>query len=466
MTVQTTKPTGTPTSLRPRLVLGGMALAAFLSVLNGTTVTASLEPLRLALGGSVAAIVWITTVYLIAAAVSLPLVGWLTDRFGARTVMLLAVGGFTAGSLLCSLAWDISSLTAFRVVQGLAGGMLEPVAMSIAALSTPAERMGRVMGFISMVINLGPVVGPILGSGVIAAGGWQWIFLLNLPLGALVAWVAWRHLPRGSGAREGARVDGIGLALLPLGFVMVLLGINRWGAQAHWMLTWPLVLTGGVLAALYVRHALRSAVPPLLDIRLLGIRPFAAGIGVMSTVGLTMYMQLTMLPLFGARELAGGVLGSDLGRAVPVSVLGVGMLVSMLWAARASDRLGTRPIVRAGAAGTLTMGVMIAGAHTWLPGDLMPWLIVLGVLLIGLTFGMIAAPTFAGLYRVLPAESVAQGNTSMFVVVQLFASAGVTVIGVLTGLGEAALPATYLVIATLAGITLLLSAALPGRMTA
>lgn len=460
------EPTAIRLDRRTRITLVGVALAAFVSVLNGTTVTALLGPLGTALQADLATIVWVTTSYLIAASLALPLTGWLTDRFGARTVMLVGVAGFVGGSLLCAFAWDVSSLIAFRLIQGAAGGMLEPTAMAIAGMITPRARMGRVMGLISMVINVGPIAGPLIGSLLINLGGWRWIFLINVPLGLVVAVIAWRFLDRGTGDRTGTRIDLIGLALLPPGFVLILLGINRWGAGADSLLTWPLCLVGLIMIAGYLRHALRTSTPPLLDVRLLRIAPFAAALMIMSAVGLTMYVQLTVLPLFGERALdqLAGLAG--FAQALPVAALGLGLLVSMTWSAGASDQRGPRVLVRVGATGTAVVAVLILLTRTTLPANAATPILFGLFVLVGLFFGCIAAPTFSSVYRVLPAADIAQGNTAMFIVVQLFASAGVTAVALITAVAPDVLGGAYLFVGVLALITLILSHWLPGRPVA
>ncbi|MDR6867613.1 EmrB/QacA subfamily drug resistance transporter [Microbacterium resistens] len=440
---------------RTRWAIAAMALAAFMAVLNGTTVTASLEAMGPALGTSISGAVWVTTVYLVAASAAVPLIGWLTTRIGSARVLQMALTGFAVGSLLCGFAWDLSSMLVFRVLQGVSGGMLEPAALAVIGLIAPVSRMGRVMGFVSLVINIGPVVGPLLGGVLVGAGAWVWIFWINVPLAALVGLAAWRLLPReeGSGDR-GARIDVLGLVLLPPGFVLLLLGLNRWGAGAELGVVIAFTVVGAALLALYVRHALRVDAP-LLDIRLLRIPSFAATLGVMSVVGLVMYTQLTVLPILAERSL--GL--EPLWRAVPVAVLGLGLLVSMTVAGSLSDTIGPRLLIRGGAAVTTVTAALIAFGH-----DRWPLAVVLGlVALLGLGFGSIASPAFASIYRVLPKRSVGQGTAALFITVQLFASAGVTVVGFLTEASANPATSAYILIAVAALAVTLVASLLPGR---
>ncbi|MDR2293844.1 MAG: DHA2 family efflux MFS transporter permease subunit [Microbacterium sp.] len=429
---------------RTRWAITAMALAALMAVLNGTTVTASLEAMAPALGTSISGVIWVMTVYLIAAAASVPLIGWLTARIGSARVLQLALVGFALGSLLSGFAWDLPSMIVFRVIQGVSGGMLEPAAMAIIGVITPTSLMGRVMGLVSLVINLGPVIGPLIGGVLVSGGAWQWIFWMNVPLAVLVSFAAWRLLPRQEQQSAGsAPVDVVGLVLLPPGFVLVLLGLNRWGAGASPLLVGGLVLAGLVLLAIYVPHALRTT-EPLVDIRLLRIPSFAAALGIMSAVGLVMYTQLTVLPILAQRSF--GL--APVWQALPVAVLGIGLLISMTLAGRLSDSIGPRVLVRGGAAVTAVTALLIAIGH-----DHWPIAVVLAlVALLGLGFGALAAPTFASLYRVLPKASIARGTAALFIMVQLFASAGVTLVGFLTEASANPASSAYFVIAGVAAV--------------
>ncbi|OSY39931.1 MULTISPECIES: MFS transporter [Pseudonocardia] len=437
-------------------VLVSMALAAFMAVLTGTTVTSTLEALGAELGAPISGVVWITVVYLVAASAAVPLVGWLSARWGPARLLQAALVGFALSSLLCGFAWDLNSLVVFRAVQGLSGGLLEPAAIAVVGLVTPADALGRVMGLVSLVINVGPVAGPLIGGALVGAGAWPWIFWLNVPLAVLVGLGAWRLVPGTRSTGDRAAVDVRGLLLLPPGFVLLLLGLNRAGAGSGAPTVAVCVLLGLALLAGYVRHALRAPAP-LLDVRLLRIPSFAAALGVMSAVGLVMYTQLTVLPALAVRSIG---LGPGW-QAFPVAVLGLGLMISMTSSGRVSDTTGPRILVRGGASVTAAAAILILAGHARWPAAA----VLAVVFLLGLGFGAVAAPTFAGLYRVLPRESMAQGTAALFIVVQLFASAGVTLVGFLTAASVDPVGTAYGVVAVAALLVVAAARLLPGRPT-
>ena len=136
------------------------------------------------------------TGYTLALASVIPLTGWAADRFGTKRLYLLAVVLFTAGSVLCSLAGSLEQLVAFRVLQGLGGGMLMPLGMTILTRAAGPERVGRVMAVLGIPMLLGPIFGPILGGWLIDAASWHWIFLINVPIGIVALVYAAIVLPK------------------------------------------------------------------------------------------------------------------------------------------------------------------------------------------------------------------------------------------------------------------------------
>ncbi|WP_261567654.1 MFS transporter [Frankia gtarii] len=440
----------------PALV--ALAGAAWLAVLDGTVVAVALGPLADAFGTPLTTVVWVTIAYLLAAATALPLLGWASARFGGRAVFLTGLGLFLLGSALCALARSPGMLIGLRVVQGFGGGLLEPSAMTLTAALATRESMGRMLGVMSTVVNVAPAGGPILGGLLLQTGHWQWLFVVNIPLGLLVGAAALAYVPAGrpdpAARRPGA--DLRGLALLTAGYLGVLFAVTRAGEQGG---GWPALAAaaaGIVLLAAYVRHAFTTTVTPALDLRLLRRPGFAASVAVMGLVGLIMYGQINALPVVGLEQ--HGLHGLDQG--LLVCALGLGLLVSMTTGGRISDRLGARALVRAGAATTATLLATFAATGEHLPLAAAAALFVA----VGLSFGLTAAPTVASLYRTLPPAEQPQGTTSVFMTLQLAASLGVALLSLLhsrAGTDWVALLFALLAVAA-AGIGLL-ATRLPGR---
>jgi len=444
--------------------LAAVAGSALLVVLDGTVVAVALDTLASSFEARIDQVVWATTGYLLAVAAVLPVLNYLTARFGSRVMFLAGLLLFMAGSGLTALAWSVPALVLFRVVQGLGGGLVEPTAMTLAAGFAPPGRMGRVMGVMSMVINVAPVAGPLVGGLLLQTGHWQWIFVINLPLGllALAAALAATKPATPSGAPTPSpgrtspvpRADIPGLLLLTVGFVALLFALNGSGGGGPSPAVTVTGVAGVLLLLLYVPYALRLRDrPPALDLRLF-VRPgFGPSLGIMGLVGLVMFAQLTSLPLFAAERFR----LSGLEQGVLVSALGVGLLVSMSAGGRLSDKVGARPLVMIGSAVTLAGALGFVLTHDELP---LPALYTLFVV-VGLGFGATAAPTVAGAFRLVGPGEQAAASTALFMTVQFGASIGVTLLGLLQAVVEDWVFWLFLVVAVAQAAVFTLGSRLP-----
>jgi EmrB/QacA subfamily drug resistance transporter len=425
--------------------LAAVAGSALLVVLDGTVVAVALDTLATSFEARIDQVVWATTGYLLAVAAVLPVLNHLTARFGPRVLFVVGLLLFMAGSGLTALAWSVPTLVLFRVVQGLGGGLVEPTAMTLAAGFAPPDRMGRVMGVMSMVINLAPVAGPLVGGLLLQTGHWQWIFVINLPLGllALTAALAATRTDRRTQPKASLipPPDIPGLLMLTVGFVAVLFALNRSAENGANVWTISAGVAGLFLLVLYVPYALRlGSRPPALDLRLFTRKGFGPSLGVMGLVGLVMFAQLTSLPLFAGERF--DLTGLEQG--VLVSALGLGLLISMSTGGRLSDSVGARPLVMIGSAVTLVGALVFVLTHNELA---LPGLYALFVV-IGLGFGATAAPTVAGAFRLLGPGEQAAGSTALFMSVQFGASVGVTLLGLLQAVVNDWVAWLFLVVAT------------------
>src|SRR3954467_9274023 len=203
-------------------------LGAIMSVLDTTIVNVALDTLSKDLHTSLNGIQWVVTGYMRALAAVIPVTGWAASRFGARRLYLISLVLFTAGSALCGLAWSSESLIAARVLQGLGGGMLLPIGQMILVKAAGPRNLPRVMAAIGVPIILAPVFGPTLGGLLLEHAGWQWIFLVNVPIGAVALVTALRLLPHDA-PEEAGSLDAIGLVLIAAGLVGVTYGLAESG---------------------------------------------------------------------------------------------------------------------------------------------------------------------------------------------------------------------------------------------
>lgn len=397
-----------------------MVLGAIMAILDATIVNVGVETLGGHFGAPLASVEWVATGYLLAFALTVPVSGWAAERFGARTVWLTGLTVFLLGSALSALSWSIGALIAFRVLQGIGGALLEPTMLTLLARLAGPDRAGRLLGLIGGLLPLGPVFGPMLGGLLLSGLPWQWMFLVNLPLGVASLVLSARRLPADEPG-AAARLDVRGLLLLPPGFAALVYGLSGAAARGfgspHVLV--PLAL-GAVLLAAYTVHGLRRA-DALLDLRLFASRGFTASVVSMFGVGAMLFAVLFAVPLFFQRGRDTGVLSTGF----LLAAVGVGAFIGMPLAGRLSDKVGARPLVPLGAA------VAGAGAVVFTLGSVPTAVLVPVMVAMGVGYGFIGAPSMAAVYRSVPAASVPSATGAIYILNQLGAAVGVAVVALL-----------------------------------
>jgi len=286
--------------VNPWIVTVSVMMATFMELLDTTVVNVAIPHISGNLAATVDEGTWVVTSYLVANAIVLPMSGWLARYLGRKKLLLLCVSGFTATSLLCGLATSLSTLIFFRVLQGLSGGGLQPLAQAILLESFPRKKHGQAMAAYGVGILLAPILGPTLGGWITDNYSWRWIFYLNLPIGAFSLVMMNRfvfdpHYIR----RSAGRVDLWGIGLLALGFgtLQVVLDTGQrkdWFASNYIRFFAILCVIG--LVALVVREL--RAKDPVVDLRALADRSFSAGVFLITQLGFVLYASLVLLPIY------------------------------------------------------------------------------------------------------------------------------------------------------------------------
>ena len=260
-----------------RRTLFVLILGSLMSSIDATVTNIALHSIGRDFHSRVVATQWVISAYVLTLAAVIPVSGWAARRFGARTVYTAALAGFAVSSALCATATSLPELVLYRAVQGIAGGLLLPLAQLIAAQVGGPSRMGQTSSRIWMASSAGAILGPSLGGLLISALSWRWIFLINIPIGGLAALAALRMLPATPRSRAG-RLDASGLVRLSVALPALLFALEQsalGGGLASGRTLIPLIC-GAALLLDFVRHSGRVA-HPLLDISLLRRRLFATG---------------------------------------------------------------------------------------------------------------------------------------------------------------------------------------------
>ncbi|MFE3650374.1 MDR family MFS transporter [Streptomyces sp. NPDC059152] len=366
-------------------VMSGLVLSMFLGALDQTVVAAALRTIADDLHGLTSQ-AWVTTAYLITATIATPLYGKLSDIHGRRPVYLAAIALFTAGSLLCGTAGSIYELAAFRAVQGIGGGGLISLAMTIVAdITTPRER-GRYQGYFMAVFGGASIVGPLVGGAfadratLLGIAGWRWIFLINVPL-AVAAAVAIVRVLRFPHQPVRHRLDYPGALALTVGLVPLLTVAEQgrtWGWDAPQALL--AYATGGLGLVAFVVVERRMGDAALIPLRLFRIRTFRLGVGLHFVVGIGMFGAMTTLPLY--LQLVRGMTPMAAGLATLPTVaanLAITLLVGRLIA-----RTGRFKVHLVAGAGSLTAAMLVFAT---LREDSPLWQAMVGMALMGAGLG-------------------------------------------------------------------------------
>ena len=275
-------------------------LATFMEILDTTVVNVSIPHIAGNLASTNEEGTWVVTSYLVSNAVVLPISGWLAKYMGRKRLLLTCVAGFTVTSLCCGLAASLPQLIIFRVLQGLTGGGLQPLAQAILLETFPKERHGHAMAAFGIGILLAPILGPTLGGWITDNYSWRWIFYLNLPVGVLSLFLMNRFVSDPHYIKhDGGKVDlwGIGFLALGIGSLQVLLDTGErkdWFSSQYIRMFTVMCVVG--LVALVIRELMTDH--PVVDLRVLKNRSFAAGVFLISMLGFVLYSSLVLLPLY------------------------------------------------------------------------------------------------------------------------------------------------------------------------
>jgi EmrB/QacA subfamily drug resistance transporter len=400
-----------------RLIAGVVTLGLVMAVLDTTIVNVALDTLSKDLHAPLMTIQWVSTGYLLSLAATIPLSGWVTERFGSKRTWIASIALFAVGSALCALATSAGELIVFRVLQGLGGGMLLPVGFTLVAQSAGPRRIGRALALIGMPILLAPIFGPIIGGLIVDSAAWQWIFVVNVPIAIAAIVAAARVLEPDAGRADAGALDWIGVASLCPGVAGIVFGLSETESQGgigHPIAFVPIV-AGLVLVGLFVWRSLRAA-RPLIDLRLFGSRGFRAAATATFLLGAVLFGTLLVLPLYyqvdrGQSALDAGLL---------LAPQGIGAALMLPVSGRLTDRLGGGPVLVAGCtlAALATVPLVFVSDHT-------PYALLGVVLLVrGLGLGASIQPATAAAYALLDSSQVPRATAALTTLRQIGGSIG------------------------------------------
>ncbi len=405
--------------------LGVILTSGALAVVFDTTiVSVALRILATELEVSVATIQWVTTGYLLALGMAVPLSTWALERFGGRRTWVFSLTLFLAASVGSALAWDAASLIGWRVVQGIAGGLLMPTMGTLMMQAAAGRAVGRTVSIAMLPLTAGPILGPLVGGVVLTHLSWRFMFWINVPLCMVGLALAWIFLPDSPTPLRKARLDTVGFLLLAPAIAGLLLGLTNAGRLGRFVDEQVLVpaFVGAVLVVLFGVHALRRD-EPLVDLRLLRHRSLATASSALFFNAVAIYGPLLLLPIYylegrGASALSAGAI------LVPEAI---GTALGLGTAGWLTDKLGPRH-----AAVAATVLVTLATIpFVFVTARTSGWLLTMWLFLRGVGLGAVGVPAMTGAYQGLARGEIGHSTVLTRTVVQIGGALGTAVLAVI-----------------------------------
>ncbi len=392
-------------SFNPWLVAVSVMLATVMEVLDTSVANVALPHISGNLSATTEEATWVLTSYLISNAIILPATSWIGRFIGRKRFLIICIVIFTAASALCGAAPNIETLIIARILQGMGGGALQPIAQAVLLESFPPARRGVAMAVYGMGIVVAPIIGPTLGGWITDNYSWRWIFYINLPVGAIAAFMANTFVedpPYLQGQKPG-RIDYTGFGLMALGLGALEMTLDL-GQQRDWFESSLIVFTAAVSVVSLVAFVIWELYTddPIVNLRVFLNRNFAIGCALIASVGVVLYGSTALLPLFLQTLLGYPAVESGFA----VSPRGVGAIISMIIVGRLIARVDPRYLVTFGFSVLCFSTYLFTGINLYIAQSN----IIIPMLISGVAMGFVFVPLTTMTMSTLPQEQI--GNAT------------------------------------------------------
>ena len=321
------------------LIAIAVMISSLTAILDQTIVNVSIPTIQAAFGADIDQITWVITGFLISNVVIIPMTGWLSNLIGLKRYYMLSQLLFVGASMLCGLAWSLPSLVFFRILQGIGGGALLPVSLSIMLEAFPAEQTASAMAIFGLGTIIGPILGPVLGGWLTENLSWRWIFYVNFPIvtvGMLMTWIA-IGIPRGREATQRQPIDVWGLAFVTVWLATMQVVLQN-GQRDDWFQSSTILALTAISIAAFIGFLVTElrVAHPFIDLRLFLDRNFTAGTLIGVALGGVLFGAIFVIPIFCAQVLGYNAL--DIGLTLlPAALAAVPMFPLAAWLTRILD---------------------------------------------------------------------------------------------------------------------------------
>ncbi len=360
------------------LLTVAVMLGNIMQILDSTIANVALPHMQSGLGATLDTVTWILTSYILATAIAIPITGWIADRIGSRNLFLWSIAGFTLSSLLCATATSLELLVFYRIIQGLSGAFIMPLSQTVMLDINPPKNHPRAMAIWGMGIMIAPIMGPIIGGYLTENYSWQWIFLINVPIGIIAFIMLWTLLPSRPIARR--KFDLFGFALFAAFIAAFQLMLDR-GNSEDWFESWEIIIEFGIAVGAIWMFAIHMATAKntFLSRDLFRDRNLVTSMLLMAVAGVAMFSTMALLPpmlqnIYRYTPIDAGIL---------LAPRGIGVFLGMAIGSRLTTLVDPRFIVAAGMALASYSAWMMTGWSL----DMDHWPVIASGLVQGLGMG-------------------------------------------------------------------------------
>lgn len=395
-------------------------LATIMQALDTTIANVALPHMQGAMGATQDQIAWVLTSYIVAAAIFMPLTGFLAARLGRKRLFMGSVVGFTVASMLCGAAQSLPEIVVFRLLQGVFGASLVPLSQSVLLDTYPREQHGRAMAMWGVGVMVGPILGPTLGGWLTEYYNWRWVFYINLPFG-LLAWLGLATYVRETAIDRSRRFDLLGFAMLSLGVGALQMMLDR-GESLAWFASPEIVIEAmltGLFLYLFVAHMFTHPAP-FIEPGLFRDRNFSIGLVFIFIVGIILLATMALLPPYMQQLMGYPVI--DVG--LLLAPRGIGTMIAMFMVGRVSGKLDPRYLIFSG----LVLTSFSLWQMTHFTTDVTAWEIVHTGVTQGFGLGLIFVPLSTITFATLAPHFRNEGTALFSLMRNLGSSIGISLV--------------------------------------
>lgn len=384
-------------------------IGSFISLLNATIVNVSLSELSSHFSKNISIVQWVSTGYMMAVTLVIPLSGWLVGKFGIKKLYIYCFLGYALTSFFCGISWSIGSLIIFRILQGLFGGLMAPLSQMMLAINSGAN-LAKVSGYAAATIVLAPLLGPLIASVILSYGDWHWLFFLNIPISLIGMFMAFLSLNDDHRDYKVKLFDMYGFVFISFGVALLLLGINHFPVISGKIA----FLSGIVLLFVFIFWSKINNENALIDTSLFKNKTFMISSFVQFLLNGVIYSCQIMVPLFLINIMG----GSPKHLGVMLAPLGVGMILSFIFVAKIINLLGMRKAAFYGAC-ISCLGTVLFSLETSFFAFHYSIPVAFALLVTGVGQGLIGVPSTTLAYFTISKDKLPSAATSLNILQRL-----------------------------------------------